>query len=165
ELLDERLHGQVLEDALLGLLEAEVIVVEDLLGALDVLGDLGALAPREGEDPLDVVADDGGLGAHRLHHPQLLELLLDARAGLLGEVLVLLERLFDLGDLRLELVAIAELLLDRKSTRLNSSHVKISYAVFCLKKKTEDAERRLEPARPRASGAEESDSARSTGGG
>src|SRR2546430_13392884 len=27
---------------------------------------------------------------------------------------------------------------DRKSTRLNSSHSQISYAVFCLKKKTED---------------------------
>src|SRR5690554_7013684 len=27
---------------------------------------------------------------------------------------------------------------DRKSTRLNSSHVRISYAVFCLKKKTAD---------------------------
>src|SRR5690606_3289657 len=27
--------------------------------------------------------------------------------------------------------------IDRKSTRLNSSHVKISYAVFCLKKKTQ----------------------------
>src|SRR5688572_31420715 len=27
-------------------------------------------------------------------------------------------------------------LLDRKSTRLNSSHSQISYAVFCLKKKT-----------------------------
>src|SRR5690606_42008265 len=27
------------------------------------------------------------------------------------------------------------MVLDRKSTRLNSSHVKISYAVFCLKKK------------------------------
>src|SRR5690554_7067679 len=27
------------------------------------------------------------------------------------------------------------LLVDRKSTRLNSSHVRISYAVFCLKKK------------------------------
>src|SRR3712207_7730029 len=26
--------------------------------------------------------------------------------------------------------------LDRKSTRLNSSHANISYAVFCLKKKT-----------------------------
>src|SRR5690625_5491688 len=29
---------------------------------------------------------------------------------------------------------------DRKSTRLNSSHVAISYAVFCLKKKKGDAE-------------------------
>src|SRR5256886_12928816 len=28
---------------------------------------------------------------------------------------------------------------DRKSTRLNSSHSQISYAVFCLKKKNEDA--------------------------
>src|SRR3989442_6441302 len=28
---------------------------------------------------------------------------------------------------------------DRKSTRLNSSHVRISYAVFCLKKKTNPA--------------------------
>src|SRR5438874_8346665 len=27
---------------------------------------------------------------------------------------------------------------DRKSTRLNSSHVEISYAVFCLKKKNEE---------------------------
>src|SRR5688500_19727276 len=28
---------------------------------------------------------------------------------------------------------------DRKSTRLNSSHLVISYAVFCLKKKNENA--------------------------
>src|SRR2546430_16115577 len=28
---------------------------------------------------------------------------------------------------------------DRKSTRLNSSHSQISYAVFCLKKKTTDS--------------------------
>src|SRR5436305_10966422 len=28
-----------------------------------------------------------------------------------------------------------DLYVDRKSTRLNSSHVRISYAVFCLKKK------------------------------
>src|SRR5690625_6853043 len=28
-----------------------------------------------------------------------------------------------------------QIILDRKSTRLNSSHVAISYAVFCLKKK------------------------------
>src|SRR3712207_6880834 len=30
----------------------------------------------------------------------------------------------------------AEIDVDRKSTRLNSSHANISYAVFCLKKKT-----------------------------
>src|SRR5438445_10067068 len=30
---------------------------------------------------------------------------------------------------------VVDLLLDRKSTRLNSSHANISYAVFCLKKK------------------------------
>src|SRR5690606_39475055 len=30
--------------------------------------------------------------------------------------------------------AVAQTVIDRKSTRLNSSHVKISYAVFCLKK-------------------------------
>src|SRR3712207_7937801 len=30
-------------------------------------------------------------------------------------------------------------LLDRKSTRLNSSHANISYAVFCLKKKKTDS--------------------------
>src|SRR3712207_7312237 len=29
---------------------------------------------------------------------------------------------------------------DRKSTRLNSSHANISYAVFCLKKKTIDSD-------------------------
>src|SRR5438477_6184287 len=37
---------------------------------------------------------------------------------------------------------------DRKSTRLNSSHMSISYAVFCLKKKNKsalDTERQLAP--------------------
>src|SRR5690606_39645350 len=45
----------------------------------------------------------------------------------------------DALDLSLDIRAVAARLLDdlgdRKSTRLNSSHVKISYAVFCLKKK------------------------------
>src|SRR5699024_11751647 len=34
-------------------------------------------------------------------------------------------------------------MIDRKSTRLNSSHVSISYAVFCLKKKDPRARRRV----------------------
>src|SRR5690606_41298229 len=35
----------------------------------------------------------------------------------------------------LALLVDREIRIDRKSTRLNSSHVKISYAVFCLQKK------------------------------
>src|SRR5438876_7498019 len=38
------------------------------------------------------------------------------------------------------------LALDRKSTRLNSSHPSISYAVFCLKKKTTQPLNEREPA-------------------
>src|SRR2546428_1637631 len=51
------------------------------------------------------------------------------------------------GDVRMRQRPIEDLLIalrtlgairDRKSTRLNSSHDQISYAVFCLKKKTEN---------------------------
>src|SRR2546430_11181899 len=60
----------------------------------------------------------------------------------------LIARLHDLG-LTVEVRAA-----DRKSTRLNSSHSQISYAVFCLKKKTPCApvHRRapMYPARPRS---------------
>src|SRR5699024_8390668 len=47
----------------------------------------------------------------------------------------------DTGSTKQEIMAVAQSLSfdfiggDRKSTRLNSSHVSISYAVFCLKKK------------------------------
>src|SRR5690606_42056085 len=58
---------------------------------------------------LDGGLDRFGAGVHRQHH---------LGAGQLGQLLA--ER--------------AELV-DRKSTRLNSSHVKISYAVLCLKKR------------------------------
>src|SRR5690606_20918994 len=42
---------------------------------------------------------------------------------------------FDVGTQRSPANMLAYFERDRKSTRLNSSHVKISYAVFCLKKK------------------------------
>src|SRR5206468_11977499 len=40
-----------------------------------------------------------------------------------------------LRDLPNQRFAVRQTLVDRKSTRLNSSHDQISYAVFCLKKK------------------------------
>src|SRR5207249_12111606 len=39
------------------------------------------------------------------------------------------------ADLRAKCLHFVQIAKDRKSTRLNSSHVSISYAVFCLKKK------------------------------
>src|SRR3712207_7432892 len=58
--------------------------------------------------------------------------------SLMGAALVLLERLLFPASGPLRLLALAALVgggADRKSTRLNSSHANISYAVFCLKKK------------------------------
>src|SRR5690606_39585320 len=65
-------------------------------------------------DALPILGDwltriEAGLAAHRREHP-------GARVAPYGVNLIVHP--------------------DRKSTRLNSSHVKISYAVFCLKKKT-----------------------------
>src|SRR3712207_7801738 len=51
----------------------------------------------------------------------------NARAGGAGAEII--ERLLSRGD------AVGIECEDRKSTRLNSSHANISYAVFCLKKK------------------------------
>ena len=111
-LADERLDGEVLEDALLRLLEAEVVLVEGALGGADVLVLVLVLVPGQREHPVDVVAHHRRLGAHRRHHLQLAQLLLAALARLGGHLL-LLELLLELLDLVLELVALAELLLDR----------------------------------------------------
>src|SRR5690625_6776626 len=48
---------------------------------------------------------------------------------------VTIERFMDIGDPE-HFSAEGSGVADRKSTRLNSSHVAISYAVFCLKKKS-----------------------------
>src|SRR5256885_11873091 len=52
---------------------------------------------------------------------------------------------------RIEEIVIAEDQrdIDRKSTRLNSSHLVISYAVFCLKKKTQARDSALDSPLPR----------------
>src|SRR3712207_8728484 len=57
----------------------------------------------------------------------------DLGAGVVDERFVALMR-FEVDRTR-ALYAAADEGIDRKSTRLNSSHAHISYAVFCLKKK------------------------------
>src|SRR3712207_8642327 len=74
---------------------------------------------------------------------QMLEMLHaeDGRAVLAANQVGLLKRVFvaEMGDEEYVVVnpVIEEMTqeIDRKSTRLNSSHANISYAVFCLKKK------------------------------
>src|SRR3712207_7781644 len=56
----------------------------------------------------------------------------DGSAGIVVGTHALLQEGVDFADLGLVVVDEQQ---DRKSTRLNSSHANISYAVFCLKKK------------------------------
>src|SRR5690349_24030994 len=54
----------------------------------------------------------------------------------LGEPVIYWMRASDTaGNLVITMENLSSVKKDRKSTRLNSSHVEISYAVFCLKKK------------------------------
>src|SRR3712207_3535495 len=91
-------------------------------GGVDVHGDLALL---------------GGLSDANVRDPGARELLLDVLPDLevlaekLGEVPVRVPAALEVYLLALALDA------DRKSTRLNSSHANISYAVFCLKKKNQ----------------------------
>src|SRR5688572_369866 len=54
--------------------------------------------------------------------------------NLMGKAVIAMTRFKGQAEL---LVVSAAQVLDRKSTRLNSSHSQISYAVFCLKKKNQ----------------------------
>src|SRR5690349_23043793 len=78
------------------------------------------------------LAELDGLGRARLgaRGNQVVLQAVVAERALLGEPGVLVESDDRVGAGRDAVAA------DRKSTRLNSSHVEISYAVFCLKKKT-----------------------------
>src|SRR5690606_15339955 len=97
--------------------------------------------PRRFQQSLLLTGDvlKGALGGHRLHPPH-------ARShAAFGDDLkhAQMSAGGDVGAAAKLDAVVADLdhpdplaVLDRKSTRLNSSHVKISYAVFCLKKKT-----------------------------
>ena len=111
ELLVPGLHGQILEDPLLYLLQTVVVGVQDLLGLLDVALDARALLPRNAQQPIEIVAHDGGLGRHRAHVAQLLQLRLSLLARFLAQ-LGLADLLLELRQFVLAVLALAELLLN-----------------------------------------------------
>src|SRR5690554_1952409 len=95
---------------------------------------LQALQTEGGDGPTDAGNRVGAMVGGRVDLPEQgdAELRVLHQQGFeLAEVRIVPVQMIEQLNLR-RLVALAA---DRKSTRLNSSHVRISYAVFCLKKK------------------------------
>src|SRR3712207_8855932 len=100
----------------------------------DKFENMGAQMVREVATKTSTVAGDGTTTATVLAHAIVRE---GAKAVAAGMNPMDLKRGVDLAvaEVVKDLQARAKKVSDRKSTRLNSSHANISYAVFCLKKK------------------------------
>src|SRR2546429_1550882 len=111
-------------------------VSADLLASqgADAVAELGGVL--EVEPPRGVLHLRVQLADAPLEVGRRVEGLLRGRLDLHGVVVALVHRLQQVADRRADRLRRDPVLLDRKSTRLNSSHGYISYAVFCLKKKT-----------------------------
>ena len=108
----EAAHREVLEDALLDLLEAVVVLVEDLGGLPDVQPVVGRDVPGQRDEPVHVRPDDADLGRGGRDPAHPVDLLDRPGTDLLRHAgrLDLLAQLVDLGLLR---VVLAQLALDR----------------------------------------------------
>ena len=62
-----------------------MVVIELLLGFHEVGLDILALAPWQGQEPIEIIAHDGGFRRHRRHLAQFLDLGFGLGAGFLGE--------------------------------------------------------------------------------
>ena len=108
---DALLHGQVLEDALLDLLQPVMVFFQDSFGPGQVAVGPALLLPGHLQQPVQVVAHHGGLGRHRRHHLELAQFGHGLFLGLLGHA-GFLDPLFERGNLVRRLVELAQLLLD-----------------------------------------------------
>src|SRR5690606_29285811 len=133
--------AQITENVLKHLLDV-VLGIQVLNDRLIEPGKVAQLSPPIGVGQATDVEDQVGIHRHAAFEPEGLEQKGGAWLGLVQQAqfqgvaqLVKVE----VGGIDLQVGLIddrrQQLFLDRKSTRLNSSHVKISYAVFCLKKK------------------------------
>ena len=113
-------HGQELQDTLLDLLQSVVVLVKNLFRPLDLLNFLGPLLPGDRQQPIDVVAGDGGLGRHGRHHFQPLHLLHGFFKGVLGHA--------GCFDLALELIHLRFLI--AAQLLLNGLHLLIQVVLF-----------------------------------
>mmetsp|Transcript_29204 Transcript_29204/g.56461 ORF Transcript_29204/g.56461 Transcript_29204/m.56461 type:complete len:553 (-) Transcript_29204:1689-3347(-) len=105
------LHGQIFDDAFLDLFKTIVVVVQDTLGPAQIFLDPRFHAPRDRQHPVEVVANNRCLGAHRRHVLELFQLGVRLFARFLGQ-LGLGDLAFQLGHLVLAVLAIAQLVLN-----------------------------------------------------
>ena len=106
------MHREVLEDALLDLVEPVVVLVEDLASSDEVELLLALPLPRQPGEPVEVRPDDRRLRRRLRHLLETAEFLERLLLDLLGHAR-LLDLLLVLVDLGLDLVVLPELLLDR----------------------------------------------------
>src|SRR3712207_7150083 len=84
-------------------------------------------------DPEIILFDEPDSGLDPVRVAYLNQLIVDLNAQIDATFLIVTH---DIGTARTVPDNLGLLFRDRKSTRLNSSHANISYAVFCLKNKT-----------------------------
>ena len=87
-----------------------VIRVENALGLVEILLDLALDAPRDRQQPIEIVAHDRRFRRHRAHLPELLQLGQRLVLGFLRQLGVL-DLLLELGDV-VALFVVAEFLLN-----------------------------------------------------
>src|SRR3712207_1312778 len=116
-------------------------ITEGAISPFDVLNIKGLVAAEQFIlESVQQVYRDQGVGVNDKHIEIIVKQMfkkvkiIDSGASLFLEDEVVEKRLVDLENKELAEKGKA-LIQDRKSTRLNSSHANISYAVFCLKKK------------------------------
>ena len=89
-----------------------MVLVENLLGQHEVALDLALPAPRQAQQPVEIVAHHRCLRRHRAHGLELLELAIGLVARFLAE-LGRLDALFEFRELVRTLLAVAQFALDR----------------------------------------------------
>jgi len=72
-ILNQTADREEFEDTFLNFVEAVVVAIKDFFGEFQFANFLGALLPRHGEQPIEVVAADGGFGGHWRHVFQALQ--------------------------------------------------------------------------------------------
>ncbi len=104
-------HGQVLDDALLDVVQAEMVALEDLLGALQVQDVVRTVRPREVQQPIDVGLAYRVFAGARRHARQAVVLAVRGGQHLLGQF-GLVDALAQLVQFDRALVGVAQLALD-----------------------------------------------------